>query len=185
MNAEALLSLHSCLKVKLSWKFVTFSQNEARGAYTRLIEPTIGLRSSSAPVCAERSVFADFTCILYNQESLPSARASLPAFLTHWLSSLSLWGQKLCLETVMSPWAFNSSYMQCSHWGHLIRLTSTSALGTDCATRSLGESIILRLMWPWHPQPPIYLRVEGFSSSSPFLSHLKDCVFSFFTDIAY
>lgn len=48
-----------------------------------------------------------------------------------------------------------SSCMQCSHWGHLIRLTSASAPCTECTTKNLGESIIPQFSLPWHPQPAI------------------------------
>lgn len=133
-----------------------------------------GSRSSSATVCAERSVSADFTCICTIRRAFPQQeQASLRSSLTdsppsHYEVRSCVWRQ----WRILGP-EFHSSCMQCSHWGHLIRLTSAGALGTECATRSLGESIIPRLMWPWHPQPPIYLRVEVLFLCLPFPLPLK------------
>lgn len=59
---------------------------------------------------------------------------------------------------------FHSSCMQCSHWGHLIQLTSAGAPCTECAARNLGASIIPQLTSPWHLQTPIYSRFEVFFS---------------------
>lgn len=56
---------------------------------------------------------------------------------------------------ILGP-ALHSSCMQCSHWGHLIRLTSAGTPCTECATQNLGESIIPQLALPWHLQPQIY-----------------------------
>lgn len=65
---------------------------------------------------------------------------------------------------------FHSSCMQCSHWGHLIQLTSAGAPCTECAARNLGASIIPQLTSPWHLQTPIYSRFEVFCFFFPFPS---------------
>ena len=90
---------------------------------------------------------------------------------------------------ILGP-AFHSSCMQCSRWGHLIRLTSAGAPCTECATQNLGESIIPQFALPWHLQPPIYFRfVVSFvflSLSSPTKRRLLFFFFfSFFTDNTY
>lgn len=116
-------------------------------------------------------VFLNFifiTVILQTQRAFPFhdfSPSSFPDFPpTHYEVRSCVWRQ----WQILGP-AFHSTCMQCSHWGHLIRLTSAGAPCTECATQNLGESIIPQLTFPWHLQPPIYFRfVDSFSFSSLF-----------------
>lgn len=98
---RSLCSFHSWLKEKTVFKVDHFfSQKEAIVAYTHLIPKgamPFGWRYYSAPVRAERSGLSDLACICTNRESVSQGRISLSSFLIHRLSSLSLWGRKLCL----------------------------------------------------------------------------------------
>lgn len=72
----SLCSFHSHLKVKLSSKFIIFSQKEARGAYTHLIPKgsmPFGWRYYSAHVRVERSGLPDLACICTNGRAFPKA----------------------------------------------------------------------------------------------------------------
>lgn len=84
------------------------------------------------------------------------------------IPSPPLWSRKLCLEAMTDPRpVFHSSCMQCSHWSHLIQLTSADCPCTECATQNLRESIIPQLTLPWHLQPPIYFRLVVYFSFPP------------------
>lgn len=121
---------------------------------------------------------------LYRQEALFLQQEYTSSHSSFRLSSshLSLWGRKLHLEAMTNSGACVSLTLHaCSHWGHLIWLTSTGAPCTECATQNLGESIILQCALPWHLQPPIYFR---FMVSFSFLSlspPTKSSIFSYFT----
>ena len=95
-----------------------------------------------------------------NQESF-SLNENIPLLIPHSDSPPSHYEVRSCVWRqwqILGP-AFHSSCMQCSRWGHLIRLTSAGAPCTECATQNLGESIIPQFALPWHLQPPIYFRL--------------------------
>lgn len=173
MNSAPLLSLNSCLNIV--WKVCHLSQNGARGAdppwSRRRVWHLAADTTQQMPEQKEvfhASLALQQLCqpgeLLLKQEPASSCSSCADSPPSPWEAGSLIWRQGQILGS-----ALRSSCMQCSHWGHLIPLTSAEPSCTECATQNLGESIIPQLELPWHLQPPIYFEFVV-SCSFPSLS---------------